>query len=184
MIRCDNRSVGNDAMSGNGRFAARMVALVALPVLLAGCSDPLADLRGEIEKAKARPGGRIEPLPEVRPYISVQYTMSEERSPFTPGTDLAGAGGLRPDSDRPREYLEQFPLDTLSMVGTLTLGGVQYGLVRTQDGLIHRVVNGNHLGQNDGRIETIKEAGIEIVEIVPDGLGGYVERQAGLALSN
>lgn len=163
---------------------ARSILWLLIPVLVTACADPLADLRGEIERAKARPGGRIEPLPEVKPYVSVEYTMAGERSPFTPGTNLEGAGGLRPDSDRPREYLEQFPLDTLSMVGTLTLGGVQYGLVRTQDGLIHRVVVGNHLGQNDGRVESINEANIGVVEIVPDGLGGYVERQAGLALSD
>ncbi|MGA0072739.1 MAG: pilus assembly protein PilP [Steroidobacteraceae bacterium] len=157
---------------------------VSLSLALSGCSDPLDELRGEIEKAKARPGGRIEPLPEAKPYVSVAYTMAEERSPFVPGGNLEGAGGLRPDSDRPREYLEQFPLDTLRMVGTLNLGEIQYGLVQTKDGLIHRVVAGNHLGQNDGRIETIGEAQIELVEIVPDGLGGYVERQAALALSD
>lgn len=156
----------------------------AVPIFLAACADPLADLRVEIEKAKARPGGRIEPLPEVRPYVSVEYTMSEQRSPFVAGSNLEVGGGLRPDSDRPREYLEQFPLDTLRMVGTLKLGGVQYGLVQTKDGLIHKVVTGNHIGQNDGRIETIDEANIGLVEIVPDGLGGYVERQAALALSD
>lgn len=163
--------------------AVRALVWVTTSLWLAGCSDPLDELRGEIEKAKARPGGRIEPLPEVRPYVSVAYTMAEERSPFVPGGNPEGTGGLRPDSDRPREYLEQFPLDTLRMVGTLKLGGTQYGLVQTKDGLIHRVVAGNHLGQNDGRIETIGDAQIELVEIVPDGLGGYVERQAALALS-
>ncbi len=171
-------------MRRHPRSLARPLIWLVIPALVTACSDPLADLRGEIERAKARPGGRIEPLPEVRPYVSVEYTMADERSPFTPGTDPQSAGGLRPDSDRPREYLEQFPLDTLGMVGTLTLGGVQYGLVRTQDGLIHRVVVGNHLGQNDGRIESINQANIGVVEIVPDGLGGYVERQAGLALSD
>lgn len=171
-------------MRDRSRSFARCLLWSVVPVLVSACSDPLADLRGEIERAKARPGGRIEPLPEVKPYVSVNYTMAEERSPFTPGANPEGTGGLRPDSDRPREYLEQFPLDTLGMVGTLTLGGIKYGLVRTRDGLIHRVVTGNHLGQNDGRVESINEASIAIVEIVPDGLGGYVERQAGLALSN
>lgn len=168
-----------------GRMTALMHTFVwvSASLVLSGCSDPLDELRGEIEKAKARPGGRIEPLPEVKPYVSVAYTMAEERSPFVPGTNLEGAGGLRPDSDRPREYLEQFPLDTLRMVGTMNLGGTQYGLVQTKDGLIHRVVAGNHLGQNDGRIESIAEAEIALLEIVPDGLGGYVERQAALALS-
>ena len=74
--------------------------------------------------------------------------------------DFANPTGPRPDSQRPREYLEQFPLDTLKMVGTLRLGGGNYGLVQTKDGLIHRVLPGNHLGQNDGRVMTVSDAKI------------------------
>ena len=84
----------------------------------------------------------------------------------------------------PYESLEQFPLDTLKMVGTLRLGRSNYGLVQTQDGLIHRVLPGNHLGQNDGRITSVNDAQVAVVEIVPDGMGGYIERQAALALSD
>jgi type IV pilus assembly protein PilP len=151
---------------------------------LAGCGSGLDDLRGEIEKAKARPGGRIEPLPEVVPYESYAYSQSGERSPFLQSAAGEAPGGPRPDSKRAREYLEQFPLDTLRMVGTLKLGGSNYGLVQTKDGLIHRVVPGNHLGQNDGRVTSINDARIAVIEIVPDGLGGYIERQAALALSD
>jgi type IV pilus assembly protein PilP len=85
---------------------------------------------------------------------------------------------------RPREYLEQFPLDTLKMVGTLRLGGANYGLLQTRDGMIHRVLPGNHVGQNDGRVMAIGDGRITVVEIVPDGLGGYLERPAALALSD
>jgi type IV pilus assembly protein PilP len=85
---------------------------------------------------------------------------------------------------RPREYLEQFPLDTLKMVGTLRLRGGNYGLVQTKDGLIHRVLPGNHLGQNDGRVMGVTDAKITLIEIVPDGLGGYLERPAALALAD
>lgn len=90
---------------------------------------------------------------------------------------------MRPDSNRPREALEAFPLDTLRMVGTLDQGGQSWGLVRANDGTIHRVQPGNYLGQNHGRIANITEYEIELVEIVPDGLGGWIERQASLALS-
>jgi type IV pilus assembly protein PilP len=58
-----------------------------------------------------------------------------------------------------------------------------YGLVRTKDGLIHRVLPGNYMGQNDGRITAVADAKINVIEIVPDGLGGYMERPAALALS-
>lgn len=171
-------------MSHASNSKAFLAGCVVAALSLAGCGGGLDELRGEIEKAKARPGGRIEPLPEVLPYESYAYSMSGERSPFVQSRAGETAGGPRPDSNRPREYLEQFPLDTLRMVGTLKLGGSNYGLVQTKDGLIHRVVPGNHLGQNDGRITSVNDARIAVVEIVPDGLGGYIERQAALALSD
>jgi type IV pilus assembly protein PilP len=109
------------------------------------------------------------------------------RSPFVPDTPQAtgaAAGGTRPDRDRSREYLESFPLDTLGMVGTLYIGETMYGLVQTSDGLIHRVVPGNYLGQNDGRIMDISESEITLVEIISDGIGGYIERDAAVGLSD
>ena len=160
------------------------VAGFAATLGLAGCGDGLDDLRAEIDKAKERPGGRIQPLPEVRPYVSHEYQMAERRSPFLQSLAGENPSGPRPDSQRPREYLEQFPLDTLRMVGTLRLGGGNYALIQTKDGLIHRVLAGNHLGQNDGRVMSVTDARVTLVEIVPDGLGGYLERPAALALAD
>ena len=142
-----------------------------------------------INSVKARPGGRIEPLPEITPYEVFTYTADAEgvRSPFIPDSPQAAgaqANGVRPDQDRIREHLESFSLDTMSMVGTLNLAGTTYGLVQTSDGLIHRVVPGNYLGQNDGRIVSITDSEIELVEIISDGIGGYVERDAAISLSN
>lgn len=151
---------------------------------LGGCSDGLDDLRAEIQKAKERPGRRIPPLPEVKPYVSHEYEMADRRSPFLQSLAGENPSGPRPDIQRPREYLEQFPLDTLKMVGTLKLGGGHYGLVQTRDGMIHRVLPGNHLGQNDGRVMSVSDARITLIEIVPDGLGNYLERPAALALAD
>ena len=132
-----------------------------------------------------QPGGRVEPIPEVKPYETFVYAAAEMRSPFIPGGSGAGSGmaGLRPDSKRNREFLEQFSLDTLKMVGTLKLGGRMYGLVQTKDGLVHRVSDGNYMGQADGKITDITPAKITVTEIVPDGLGGYMERPAALGLN-
>lgn len=160
------------------------VAGFAGALLLSGCSDGTSDLRAEIEQLKQRPGGRIQPLPEVKPYVSHEYQMADRRSPFLQSLAGENPSGPRPDVQRPREYLEQFPLDTLKMVGTLKLGGSNYGLVQTRDGLIHRVLPGNHLGQNDGRVMSVADAKITLVEIIPDGLGGYLERPAALALAD
>jgi type IV pilus assembly protein PilP len=159
-------------------------AWTVLASVLAGCSSKDDELAQFIEDTKKEPGGRVEPLPELKPYESYAYESTSMRSPFMPGGSGAGAGGsLRPDSRRNREFLEQFSLDTLRMVGTLRLSDRTYGLIKTKDGLVHRVLPGNYLGQADGRVTEVSPSKISVVEIVPDGLGGYMERPASLALN-
>ena len=166
------------------------VVIAVAAVCLSACSGNNNDLDEYINKVKATPGGRIEPLPEITPYEVFTYVADAEgvRSPFVPDTPqvaTSGAdGGIRPDSDRSREFLEGFPLDTLRMVGTLNIASTTYGLVQTSDGLIHRVVPGNYMGQNDGRITDISESEIALVEIISDGIGGYIERDAAIGLSD
>jgi len=157
------------------------LCLLLLGSVLAGCGGRDADLDHFIDATKKEPGGRVEPLPEVKPYEAFAYADQDKRSPFVPGG--SATGGVRPDSHRNRDYLEQFSLDTLKMVGTLNLGGSHYGLVQTKDGRVHRVVVGEHLGTNDGKIMTISPSKIALVEIIPDGLGGYIERPAALGLN-
>src|SRR3569833_1632952 len=166
------------------RICSALACVVYLGIT--GCSSADDDLARFIEDTKKEPGGRVEPLPEVKFFVSFTYAAAELRSPFLPSSpgSGAGAGGLRPDSKRNREFLEQFSLDTLKMVGTLRLTGRVYGLVRTKDGLVHRVSVGNYLGQADGKITDITPSKITLVEIVPDGLGGYMERPAKLAQNN
>jgi type IV pilus assembly protein PilP len=165
----------------SARHGAIALALVAG---LAACTSADDELDRFITDTRNQPGGRVEPLPEVKPYQTFAYSASSLRSPFVPGgAGGPGAAGVRPDVKRNREFLEQFSLDTLKMVGTLRLTGTHYGLVQTKDGLVHRVVPGNHMGQADGRITEITPAKISLVEIVPDGLGGYIERPAALALN-
>ena len=158
----------------------------ALLTGLTACSSADDELDRFIDDTKKQPGGRVQPLPEVKPYETFVYSATTMRSPFQPGGPSAGAGvsGLRPDSKRNREFLEQFSLDTLKMVGTLRLGKAMYGLVQTKDKLVHRVVVGNYIGQADGKISEISAAKIVLTEIVPDGLGGYIERPAALGLTD
>ena len=164
----------------------KFALLVALSLGLAACGGDSDDLDKYINEIKARPGGRIDPLPEITPYEGFTYVADKQglRSPFKPDTPQPAAGGTRPDRDRSREYLEGFPLDTLGMVGTLYIGESMYGLVQTADGLIHRVVPGNYMGQNDGRITEVTESEIKLVEIISDGIGGYIERDAAISLSD
>jgi type IV pilus assembly protein PilP len=167
-------------------ITAKRIAVVAVVLAtVAGCSSDLDDLQARITEVKSRPGGRIEPLPEVKPYETFSYAATSLRSPFVqgmPATAMA-PGAVRPDFNRPREFLEQFSLDTLRMVGTLRMNGRTYGLIQTQDGLVHRVLPGNRVGQSDGRITAVEEGKISLIEIVTDGTGGFIERPAAIALS-
>ncbi len=167
-----------------------LIVLFVATFALGACGGDMDDLDQYINTIKARPGGRIDPLPEITPYEVFTYIADAEglRSPFVPDSPQAAAGiaagGTRPDPERSREFLEQFPLDTLRMVGTLQLGETQFGLIQTSDGLIHRVVPGNYMGQNDGRIVVVSESEIELVEIISDGIGGYLEREAAVGLAD
>ena len=154
-----------------------------LSIALSACSSADDELTRFIDDTKKEPGGRVEPLPEVKPYETFIYSAATMRSPFQPGSPGGPTAGLRPDQKRNREFLEQFSLDTLKMVGTLKLGGSYYALVQTKDNLVHRVVVGNYIGQADGRITDITPSKIAVLEIVPDGLGGYIERPAALGLT-
>jgi type IV pilus assembly protein PilP len=160
------------------------IALTVL-TLLAGCSSDMDELKQQIATIRNSPGERIKPLREIKPYEAFVYNAATVRSPFVPSAparaDISSA--LRPDVKRSREFLEQFPLDTLRMVGTLDLQGRKYGLVQGRDGLVHRVLPGNYIGQNDGRITAITASKITLIQIVPDSLGGYIERPAALALA-
>ncbi len=165
---------------------ARVVSIAVLASFIAaGCSSGESDLQKWISDTKKKPGGRIQALPEVKPYETFVYGAGNLRSPFQPqGPGTAGGQNLRPSSRRNREFLEGFSLDTLKMVGTFKVGGSFYGLVQSKDGLVHKVQPGNYLGQNDGKVTDISGSKISLVEIIPDGLGGYIERPASLALTD
>lgn len=176
------------------RFSALActVCWLAAGLSLTGCSGGnTEDLQRFVADVRGRQPTKIEPLPEFKPYETFLYQAGDLRSPFDPAIAgqteqaLAAAGNsaLHPDANRAREPLEDFPLDTLRMVGTLAQQGQSWGLVLANDGTIHRVQPGNYLGQNHGKIKQISEFEIELTEIVPDGLGGWMERPASLALS-
>ena len=163
---------------------SKVYTVLAFVLMLTGCSNDMSDLTAYIEEVKARPGGRIEPLPQIKPYETFQYNAGTYRSPFMPDRQQVAARptGPRPLANRNKEYLEQFPLDTLAMVGTVNLGGTTYGLVQAQDGLVHRILAGQYLGQNEGRVVTVSSAEIRVEELVADGIGGFFKRSAAIGL--
>jgi len=158
--------------------------LVTTLCALAGCANDMDELQQKVAQIKANAGEKIQPLPPLQPYESFKYDAMTERSPFTPSNSSKSnlASSVKPSANRPREFLEQFSLDTFQMVGTLEIDNHHYGLVQGKDGLVHRVQVGNHIGQADGRVAAITNSRISVVELVPDGMGNYIERPAALTL--
>jgi len=182
----------NAQANGMPRRGAKTLMCILVLTGLAACSgDNMGDLRGYIEAEKAKPGGRVEPIPEVKPFEAFVYQEASRHSPFEPWSATAANSGKRatpgtgpaPDANRRKEALEAFPLDTLRMVGTLAQKDGLWAIIKAPDGLVYRVSRNNYLGQNHGRVTRVGDDKIDIVEIVPDGLGGWQERQASLALA-
>lgn len=159
--------------------------LVGVLVLgLVGCSGRAdhQDLKDYIAETKRRPKGQIEPLPSFRPYKAFTYSAMTLRSPFDPPVEekkrlvAASSSNVKPDLSREREYLESFNLSGLSMVGTLEKDGILWALVTDAEGGVHRVTVGNYMGKNHGKIVAATGSQLELVEIVSDGLKGWLER--------
>lgn len=162
-------------------------AVAALALVLGGCSQDMSDLRNYAEKVKQRKAGPVEPIPELAPYEEFTYQAGDLDDPFARrlaggGQQEGGNAGIRPDADRAKEPLEEFPLDALSMSGILESKDHRWALIRSPQGTIHRVQVGDHMGMNYGRITQITPTRIDLVEIVPDGLGGWMERDASIAV--
>lgn len=163
----------------------RWCPLILLGVLLSGCSNDMGDLLKYVTEIKARPKGQIAPLPQIKPYETHAYPTNL-RDPFTPSLEPAAGsakGGPRPNPNRHKEALEGFPLDTLRLVGNLSREGEEWSLIKAPDGSVYRVQPGNYLGQNEGHITRITDQGIELIELIENGQGGWIERPASLTLS-
>lgn len=173
------------------RYFRRSLVL-AIAGLVSACSEsPIEELEIYVEDVKAQQTSSIEPLPEFEPYESFIYEANSLRDPFTPPifshpqrtATAVGGNGVTPNFGRPTEPLEEFPLDSLRMVGSLEQDTETWALINTTEGAIHRVQPGHYIGQNHGKILRITEFEVELMEIIPDGLGGWVERQASIAIS-
>jgi type IV pilus assembly protein PilP len=167
----------------------RLFALACMAALAACGGEQFGDLKKELNDMTKDLRGRVDPLPQVRPYEPVAYQAENEVDPFRPGridVVLAGgatraAGGRAPDLDRPKEPLEAYPLESIQMVGSLTQGRETFGLVKAGPNL-YRVRKGNYMGQNFGVITGIDESQISLKELIQEGSGEWVERSSSLQL--
>ncbi len=168
----------------------RVELVFFLAISLSGCmaGDDFSDLRAYMDEVYQRPQGAIEPLPKFQPYEAFTYSAAALRSPFQPPVkiDLANqqrrSVGVKPDEARVKQFLEGFNVEIFEMVGTLSQGEGVFALVRGAGG-VRRIKVGDYLGRNHGRVIAIDETKIDIVEIVPDGEGGWLERPRSLTLN-
>ncbi len=172
-----------------GQQARLVVGMMLVVVLLSACTQDMDDLNKYIAAVKARPADPISPIPPVKTYTPYEYDGLSGRNPFrasiSEGVDdvrsTAGTGP-RPDFERSKEYLERYELDTLAMVGTFSKEESYWALVRDPEGIIHRVPVGDYIGRNHGQVVNISNSQVGLSELISDGAGGWLIREASIAL--
>ncbi|MHC8324365.1 pilus assembly protein PilP [Pseudomonas sp. LB1P83] len=161
----------------------RCFSMVVVFAGLAGCGNgnDVSDLDAYMNEVRLRPPGKIEPTPTFRSYPTFTYNAANLRSPFSRQVrvDLAGqkrgSRNVKPDPNRAKQYLEGFNIEQFEMVGTISNATGSFALLRGAGG-VHRLKVGDYLGRNDGRIVAISGSQVDVVEIVPDGEGAWLER--------
>ncbi len=159
---------------------------------LSGCGRTVTSTPGDapnlvkwVADVRARPAPPLEPLPVMQQFETFEYAAQGLRDPFSDAWNLAdNSAGARPDPNRRKEPLEQYPLDSLDMVGTIGQGSGLVALVMAPDKVTYRIRPGSYMGQSDGRVTDVREDRIDLIELVPDGAGGWLERAAALALDD
>lgn len=164
--------------------------LILLLSQLAGCGDSsqeeLTQWMNNIKKETRIVNRKID---EPKKFIPFSYGANDTIDSFNPiklSVALAklqskSNGALKPNLDRRREVLEDYPLDTVKMVGTLQKPGLSYALLQV-DKAVYQIKVGNYVGQNFGMVTKVTETEVELKEIVQDASGEWIERQAKLEL--
>lgn len=173
------------------------LVLIALATLMtSGCSsnDGFADLDRFMQEIDSKPRGRIEALPDVQVYRAFTYSAANRRSPFLAPQDVVvtevriqeDQSNVKPNLDRVPEVLESFALGELRMVGTLQRNenDVLWALISDNLGSVHMSKVGQHMGKNHGKIVAIEAEHIDLIEIVPNGYGGWLERPRTISLND
>jgi len=165
----------------------RLVHLLLASILLTGCGgEEFQDLRDFVKNSGADMRGKIPPPPEVKLYEPFVYDNEANLpDPFKPRKpDLrSGRGGInQPDLERPKEALEEFPLENLRMVGYLFQNKIGYAVIRAPDGKLHRIKAGHYIGLNFGLIKEVTETEVIVKEVVQDSAGDWSDRVSSLQL--
>lgn len=163
-------------------FIKQWLCILPLVFLTACSGSGFSDIDTFMAETKAKPKGHIKPIPPFKTYKAFTYSATGLRSPFEKPvevreiTRLQARSDVKPDENRTREYLEKYGIESLSMVGTLEQGGDLWALIQDKDGGVNRVKLGNYVGRNHGRVVETAESYVAVIEIVPNGNDGWVER--------
>ena len=165
----------------------KLIPLVLVSILLTACGgEEFQDLRDFVRDSGKDMRGKIPPPPEVRPYEPFAYnneaSLPDPFKPRKPALRSGRAGVNQPDLDRPKEELEEFPLEGLKMVGYLSQNKIGYALIRAPDGKVRRVKAGNYVGMNFGLIREVTGTEVKIKEMVQDSAGDWSDRESSLQL--
>ena len=167
----------------------KLLIFLVVILFVVGCQHEKDDLNTYVSKVKAKQKADIPPLPVIKPYEKFSYSAAELRNPFVPTVvevpeeieEVIVDNGIKPDQHRLKEALESFELSELQLVGTLEQESI-WALVRSSDGVIHRVQSGNYIGTNHGEVLSISDTELTLKEIVLEGNGRYIERDSSLSV--
>ena len=171
----------------------RILAVSATALLLTACgTSGQEELQNWMTEQRAITKPKVQPIPEPKKFTPQVYTQEGSTDPFSKekltqalkresSQSTANAALVAPELARRKEALESFPLDSMSMVGSLLKEGLPVALVRV-DNLLYQVRPGNYLGQNFGKIVKVGETEVILREIVQDAGGEWIERTAKLHL--
>lgn len=177
-----SNSLKHKSTSSN-RFKLGLSGLLTLALVACGGNDG-DDLDQYMRDAAKDVVPRIKPLPEVKPYLALQYNADGLLiDPFRARKAISKTSVLQPNLNRPKEPMEAYPLESLKYVGLLSKSKLTYALLKTPDNAVQQVKLGNYVGQNFGRVTQVTDSEVMLKEIVQDDLSGdWVERISTLAL--
>ena len=165
-----------------------LTSTLLILILLTGCGgEEFQDLRDFVKNAGADMRGKVEPPPDVKPYEPFTYDNDTNLpDPFKPrkqdARNSGRAGSNQPNLNRPKEELEDFPLESLKMVGYIAKKGIGQAVIRSAEGKVYRVKVGNYIGLNFGQVVSVTETEVKIKEMVQDSVGDWSERESSLQL--
>ena len=174
----------------DAQTVSKTAVIIVICCLLAACGERgHDDLRVFMDKVVRQSAGAVEPLPAFRPDQTFLYSAIAFRSPFekplsvvVEADGVSGVATIRPNPARKKEYLESFEFSAFTLVGILEQGGASWSLIDDGDGGVHSVSVGSYIGKDHGRVHGVSEGRLDVVEIIPDGRGGWAERPRTLAL--